>query len=536
MHVFCASCVAALSCHRLLLLVLLVMSCSLAARANFFPKTLNIRPTTTGRSKPPVRRFYLPNEVRDGSSTESPGSFYRVISPWDGRARKQRVQRTQTGESTSGDSTDSFALLMEEWASRNSISKSDAQAYVASVYGGSIQNKRKRMSGYSGTSHKTRRTGSRRRVYFPDSRQQVFEAMPPFKPPPSGTLLPDLFSNPRDAAVSSHNRPNTSSSVIAQRPPRPSSSNPGTVRRPGSNPGTVPRPGSNPGTVRRPSSNPETVPRPGSNPGAVPRPGASLGTVPRLDGKPRSPNNQDPRRSSQVLDAESLSFTGEEPGIPGIEPNGELEDTLQGTEGSMVEDVRQSVYGSLDGVFAGRPYPPIPPNGYKGLPSPETDNPQIPGSPTTFNPRDVKVTIETRRLQLTYSVNAPPYLTFESLLSQLATFLMPGFCVDLAVTRRDEQCDIISHMAALKTDRLQNWQIEITDTRGKIIWFNQCMPDSRLFIVPGFTVSFKFTSHLQQPVAKSTAEAQRVDLAEQASHPPPIHADDSQPLTSASLQ
>ena len=117
MHVFCASCVAASSCHRLLLLVLLVMSCSLAAQGDFFPKTLRIRPTTTGRSKPPVRRYYLPNEAPEGSSTESPGSFYRVISPWDGRAGKQRVQRTQTGESTSGDSTDSFALLMEEWVS-----------------------------------------------------------------------------------------------------------------------------------------------------------------------------------------------------------------------------------------------------------------------------------------------------------------------------------------------------------------------------------------------------------------------------------
>ncbi len=246
--------------------------------------------------------------------------------------------------------TDCFALPQENsnsylslyllQASRNSISKSDAQAYVASVYGGSIQNKRKRMmetadlslGDYSGTTHKTRRTGARRRVYIPE-RQQVFEAMPPFKPPPSGTLLPDLFSNPRDAALS-HNRPtsNTSSSVIAQRPPRPSSSNPG--------------------------------------------------TVPKLDRKPHSINSQDPRRSGQV------SQFGQEPDIPSIEPIGELEDTLPGTEGGVEEDVKQPlVRGSHDGLFTGRPYPPIPPNGYKELPSPETDNPQKPGShPTTFNP------------------------------------------------------------------------------------------------------------------------------------------------------
>ena len=46
--------------------------------------------------------------------------------------------------------------------------------------------------------------------------------------------------------------------------------------------------------------------------------------------------------------------------------------------------------------------------------------------------------------------------------------MMPGFCVDLAVTRRDNRCEIISHMAALKTDRLQNWQIEISDTGGRV--------------------------------------------------------------------
>ncbi len=117
MHVFWALCVVASSCHRVLLLFLLVISCSLAARGNYFPPTLSIRPTTTVRSTPPVRRYYLHNEVPEGISTESPGSFYRVISPWNGRAMKQRVQRTQSGERATGDSMDSFALLMEEWVS-----------------------------------------------------------------------------------------------------------------------------------------------------------------------------------------------------------------------------------------------------------------------------------------------------------------------------------------------------------------------------------------------------------------------------------
>ena len=69
---------------------------------------------------------------------------------------------------------------------------------------------------------------------------------------------------------------------------------------------------------------------------------------------------------------------------------------------------------------------------------------------------------------LAYSVFAPPYFTFEALLSELATYLAPGLCLDLAVTRRDDQCEIVSHLAALKTDRQQTWTIEIADGQGQV--------------------------------------------------------------------
>ncbi|XP_038076384.1 uncharacterized protein LOC119744509 [Patiria miniata] len=283
-------------------------------------------------------------------------------------------------------------------AGRNSVSRTGDQAYAASAYGAAKQNHVKRVAETADLSlggyNRGRQRGGRGKRYH--SQGQVFNAMPPFQPPPSSSLLPDLFT-PQVF--------NDSFSIIGQRPTRPSA------------------------------------------------------TRPRLPGD------------------RGLHSDNRGPQGPGREGQQEPHRDSQGPFG-------QDPYGQQTGQTSDTP---------RDLPTQGSEDPNA--QQEQIHPRDVVVKIDTPRLQLTYRAIAPPYFTFEGLLSQMATYLTPGFCVDLAVTQRDEHCDIISHMAALQTDRQQTWLIEIVDTGGKIIWMNQCMPDARLFIVPGLRIYFKFGTH-----------------------------------------
>ncbi|XP_022090087.1 uncharacterized protein LOC110978981 [Acanthaster planci] len=344
-------------------------------------------------------------------------------------------------------------------AGRDSNSETDNRAYLASSYAAAVRNNRKPVvetadlsfGGYDRS--RLMRDGRGKRSHK-QSPGQVFNVMPPFQPPPSSSLLPDLFS---PHAV------NDSLGIIGQRPTRPSATNP---RGAPSDPSHL-------------SGDHPIHPSGGQGPQADPQ-------------GPRHEGQEDHRQA----DGQGLRDQYDRPVKHAAEIPEAVADGVWHAQRSETH-----LYSN--------PFASLPPGSYQKLPAPEyTEESGSPQEP--IHARDVLVKIDSRRLQLTYRLNAPPYFTFEGLLAQLATYLMPGFCVDLAVTRRDQNCEIISHMAALQTDRTQIWLIEIVDTGGNIIWMDQCIPDTRLFIVLGSRVSFKFRTHSLVPSAilpVSTEEA-----------------------------